>query len=171
MLSTQIFFNYLLRCFFPAEHFGMRYKENSGPQKLPTEIITPEQIPKFSRISVCQGPAKVYYHEMVLNCVVRCFDANNDGSMLSPQNHGIDAYEYEAYLHLERKTGHAPDRQLVALLIDTDFDGYADYLYSARLRYDYSIENYEKKWIHSLSVSMRDFAPSILRLTDYKAKF
>jgi hypothetical protein len=150
---------------------GCAPKKNLVTQKLPTEIVTHEQIPKFNRISVCQGPAKLYYLEMVLNCVVRCFDANNDGNMLNPQNRGIDAYEYVAYLHLENKTGHVPDRQLLALLIDTDFDGYADYLYSARLRDDYSIENYEKKWIHSLNVSMQNFAPSILRLTDYNAKF
>ena len=141
------------------------------PERLPMEVIPADRIPEFNRITVCQGPAKVYYRAKVFDCVVRCFDSNNDGSMLDRLNPGIDVYEYEALLIGSDTKGTAVSHLLLALLIDADFDGDADYLYNARLVTGNKIETYEKIWIHSLSLSMKDINPAVLKVFEYKYSF
>ena len=138
---------------------------------LATEIITSEQLPHYNKVTVCQGPAILYLSSATLFCIVRCYDSNNDAPMLSLKKSGIDVFEYnlpEIQKHNDGQFYLSRAKLPYALIIDTDFDGYGDFIYVFRTATVEGHLLYEKIKIGRHRLVMDDFAPANFRLSDFK---
>jgi hypothetical protein len=139
---------------------------------LTTELVTFEELPRYNKVIVCQGPAILDLASIKLFGIVRCFDSNNDGQMLSLKHKGIDVFEYNLPEIRKHNDGQFyPSFAAVpyAVIIDMDFDGIGDSIYLFRTATVDGHLLYEKIKIGNHHLVMDDFAPARFRLSDFKS--
>jgi hypothetical protein len=171
-LALQMFVIFIVAIFFYTTGCSTRhfmYKDT-----LTTELITFEELPRFNKVTVCQGPATLYVSSQILFCVVRCYDSNSDAQMLSLKNRGIDVFEYR--LAQPRKHGDGQFYPSIAefpytIIIDLDFDGVGDFIYLLKITTGDGRLLYEKIKIANCHLVMDDFAPAQFRLSDFKTDY
>ena len=141
---------------------------------LTTELVTSEELPHYNKETVCQGPATIYLFSDTLFCIVRCYDSNSDAQMLSLKHRGIDIFEY-SLAETRIDSNGQPYRSLsevpYALIVDIDFDGVGDFIYMFEVVTSEGHLLFEKIKIGKYHLVMDDFAPAILRLSDFKHNY
>ncbi len=136
-----------------------------------TQLVPFEQLPIYNRLTVCQGPAIIELKSETLFCIVRCYDSNNDGEMLSLEDNGIDVFEYSLIVKQKDQNGHLSyllKKHPYVLIIDTDFDGIGDHIYIFKLISANVDPIYQKIDIGSKKLVMDNFSPAHFRLSDFK---
>ena len=139
-----------------------------------TKLVSFEQIPGYNKFTVCQGPAILKLESEALFCIVRCYDSNNDGGMLSVVDQGIDVFEYSLPVKRKDQNGHFSSlikKHPHVLIIDGNFDGMGDHVYIFRLISANGDLIYKKIDIESKKLVMNDFPPAYFRLTDFKGSY
>ena len=136
-----------------------------------SELVSYEELPDYNKKTVCQGPAILYLKSETLFCIVRCYDSNNDGDMLSLVNWGIDVFEYSLTFKLKDKDGrpfYTLNNHPHVLIIDANFDGFGDNIYIFKLITIDGDSIYEKIDVKSKKLVMDEYAPANFRLSDFK---
>jgi len=139
---------------------------------LTTELVTSEELPRYNKVTVCQGPAILDLASKKLFGIVRCFDSNNDGQMLNLKHKGIDVFEYNLPEIRKYNDGQFyPSFAAVpyTLVIDKDFDGIGDFIYVFKTATVDGHLLFEKIKIGNHHLVMDDFAPASFRLSDFKS--
>ncbi|MBT8375088.1 MAG: hypothetical protein KJN80_09275 [Deltaproteobacteria bacterium] len=160
----------ILTVFFCSGCSSIDFRYFGYKDTILTQMVSVEQLPQYDKITVCQGPAILQLKSEALFGIVRCYDSNNDGEMLSLDNPGIDVFEYSLTVRQKNKNGHFHNlinKHPHVLIIDGDFDGIGDQVYIFRL---ISIDGnliYRKLDIGSKKLVMNDFAPAYFRLSDF----
>jgi len=139
-----------------------------------TKLVSFEQLPDYKKNTVCQGPAILNLESETLFCIVRCYDSNNDGEMLSLVERGIDVFEYS--LTIEQKDLKGYSSYLIkkhphVLVIDENFDGIGDNVYLFKLISVNGGPIYKKINIRSKKLEMNGFTPSYFRLSEFKTYY
>lgn len=137
-----------------------------------SELVSYEELPKYNKKTVCQGPAILYLKSETLFCIVRCYDSNNDGEMLSLVHWGIDVFEYSLTGRQKDKDGryfYSLKKYPRVLIIDANFDGIGDEIYIFKLITVDGDSIYEKIDIKSKNLIMDEFSPTPFRLSDFKS--
>jgi len=136
-----------------------------------SELVSYEELPDYNKNTVCQGPAILHLKSETLFCIVRCYDSNNDGEMLSLVHWGIDVFEYSLTVKLKDKDGRSFNsikKRPHALIIDANFDGIGDNIYIFKLITVDGDSVYEKIEIKSKKLVMDEVIPTNFRLSDFK---
>jgi hypothetical protein len=136
-----------------------------------SELVSYEELPDYNKNTVCQGPAILHLKSETLFCIVRCYDSNNDGEMLSLVHWGIDVFEYSLTVKLKDKDGRSFNsikKRPHVLIIDANFDGIGDNIYIFKLITVDGDSVYEKIEIKSKKLVMDEFIPTNFRLSDFK---
>ena len=136
-----------------------------------TQLVSFEQIPHYNKFTVCQGPAIIKLESEALFCIVRCYDSNNDGEMLSLEDRGIDVFEYSLTVRHKDQNGHFSHllkKHPHVLIIDGNFDGRGDHIYIFKLTSAKGDRIYKKINIGSKKLVMNNFPPAYFRLSDFK---
>ena len=118
-----------------------------------------------------KAPAILHLKSETLFCIVRCYDSNNDGEMLSLVHWGIDVFEYSLTVKLKDKDGRSFNsikKRPHVLIIDANFDGIGDNIYIFKLITVDGDSVYEKIEIKSKKLVMDEFIPTNFRLSDFK---
>jgi hypothetical protein len=150
----------------PGNYRYFRYKDT-----LFSELVPYEELPEYNKNTVCQGPAILYLKSETLFCIVRCYDSNNDGDMLSLVHWGIDVFEYSLTGMQKDNDGrsfYSIKKRPRVLIIDANFDGIGDELYIFKLITVEGDSIYQKIDIKSKNLIMNAFTPSPFRLSDFK---
>jgi hypothetical protein len=138
---------------------------------LTTELVTSEELPRYNKVTVCQGPAILYLSSETLFCIVRCYDSNSDAQMLSLKHRGIDVFEY-SFAETRKDSNGQPYRSIAevpyTLIVDMDFDGIGDFIYMFEVVTREGHLLFEKIKIDKYHLVMDDFAPARFRLSDFK---
>ena len=138
---------------------------------LTTELVTSEELPRYNKVTVCQGPATISLSSETIFCIVRCYDSNSDAQMLSLKHKGIDVFEYS--LAETRKDSNGQPYRSIAkvpytLIVDIDFDGIGDFIYIFEIVAHEGHLLFEKIKIGKYHLVMDDYAPASFRLSDFK---
>jgi hypothetical protein len=136
-----------------------------------SELVSYEELPEYNKNTVCQGPAILHLQSETLFCIVRCYDSNNDGEMLSLVHWGIDVFEYSLTVKQEDNEGRLFDsikKRPRVLIIDANFDGIGDEIYIFKLISADGDWIYEKIDIKSKRLIMNAYIPTPFRLSDFK---
>ena len=136
-----------------------------------SELVSYEELPEYNKNTVCQGPAILHLKSETLFCIVRCYDSNNDGDMLSLVHWGIDVFEYSLTGKQKDKDGrsfYSIKKRPRVLIIDVNFDGIGDKIYIFKLITVDGDSIYEKIDIKSKKLRMNEFIPTPFRLSDFK---
>jgi hypothetical protein len=107
-----------------------------------------------------------------LFAIVRCYDSNGDGEMLSLEHWGIDVFEYSHTVLIKEKDGRSfksLKKHPRILIIDANFDGIGDDIYIFKLSKADGQVLYEKIDIGSKKIVMDEFAPADFKLSDFKS--
>jgi len=139
-----------------------------------TKLVSFEQIPGYNKFTVCQGPAILELESEALFCIVRCYDSNNDGGMLSLEDRGVDVFEYSLTVKQKDQDGHFSHllkKHPHVLIIDGNFDGIGDNIYIFRLISVKGNPIYKKIDIGSKKLVMNDFPPAYFKLSDFKGSY
>jgi len=138
---------------------------------LTTELVTSEELPRYNKVTVCQGPATIYLFSDTFTCIVRCYDSNSDAQMLSLKHRGIDVFEY-SLAETRIDSNGQPYRSIsevpYILIVDIDFDGIGDFIYMFEVVTREGHLLFEKIIIGKYHLVMDDFAPASFRLSDFK---
>jgi hypothetical protein len=141
---------------------------------LTTELVTSEELPHYNKVTVCQGPAILYLSSETLNCIVRCYDSNNDAQMLSLKHRGIDVFEYnlpETRKHNDGQFYRSFAKVPYTIIIDINYDGIGDFIFMFEIATAEGYLLYEKIKIGNHHLVMDDFAPASFRLSDFKSYY
>ncbi len=139
-----------------------------------TQLVSFKQLPHYNKLTVCQGPAILKLESETLFCIVRCYDSNNDGEMLSLADQGVDVFEYSLTIKQKDQNGRFSNlikKHPHVLIIDDNFDGVGDLVYIFRLISVNGDPIYQKIDIGSKKLVMNDFAPAYFRLSDFKGSY
>ena len=147
------------------------YRYFAYKDTLSSELVSYEELPEYNKNTVCQGPAILHLKSETLFCIVRCYDSNNDGEMLSLVHWGIDVFEYSLTGKQEDNEGRLFDsikKRPHVLIIDANFDGMGDEIYIFKLISADGDWIYEKIDIKSKRLIMNAYIPTPFRLSDFK---
>ena len=147
------------------------YKNFAYKETLISELVLYEELPEYNKNTVCRGPAILHLKSETLYSIVRCYDSNGDGEMLSLVHWGIDVFEYSLTVLIKDKDGrlfHSVKKHPRILIIDVNFDGIGDNIYIFKLSKADGQVVYEKIDIKSKEIVMDEFAPAEFKLSDFK---
>ena len=162
----------ILAVFFCSGCSTIDFRYFAYKDTIMTQLISIEQLPQYDKITVCQGPAIIELQSEALFCIVRCYDSNNDGEMLSMKNRGIDVFEYSLSVRRKNKNGHFSNlikKYPHVLIIDGNFDGIGDHVYIFRLISVNGDPIFHKIDIGPIKLVMHDFSPAHFRLSDFRS--
>jgi hypothetical protein len=160
----------ILTVFFYSGCSSMDFRYFGYKDTIMTQLVSFDQLPHYDKLTVCQGPAILQLKSETLFCIVRCYDSNNDGEMLSLDHRGIDVFEYSLTARQKNKSGHFSHllkKYPHVLIIDGDFDGIGDQIYLFKLISAKGDPIYQKIEIRTKKLVMHDFAPAYFRLSDF----
>ena len=147
------------------------YRYFAYKDTLSSELVSNEELPEYNKNTVCQGPAILHLKSETLFCIVRCYDSNNDGEMLSLVHWGIDVFEYSLTGKHKDKDGrsfYSIKKRPRVLIIDANFDGLGDEIYVFKLISADGDWIYEKIDIKSKKLIMNAYILTPFRLSDFK---
>jgi len=161
----------ILIIFFYCGCSSVDYRYFGYKDTIMTELVSFEQLPDYNKFTVCQGPAILALESETFFCIVRCYDSDNDGEMLSLVDRGIDVFEYSLTVKLKDKDGrsfYSIKKRPHVLIIDANFDGIGDNIYIFKLITVDGDSIYEKIDIKSKKLVMDEYIPTNFKLSDFK---